>query len=223
MTLESINWGISNKQDGSMKDEPGNRLVFLKKNHLDKKIIISADLIHGKRVVSTDNFKNSQTMINCDALITNNLEQVLTLTVADCLPVYFYDPQKKVIALAHAGWRGLVADILPVVINFFQEKYQSQAQDILVFIGPHLRACHFAVQADVADLFSPTDQITKLDKTFVNLAQVAKKQLLSSGLANNNITISSDCTYCLEDKYFSYRRDREQGLKTMLAHISFSL
>jgi polyphenol oxidase len=144
-----------------MKDEPGNRLAFLKKNNLDKKIIISANLVHGKRVVVTDSFKYSQTMISCDALITNHPEQVLTLTAADCLPVYFYDPKKQVIALAHAGWRGLVASILPAVINCFKMKYQSQPEDVMVVIGPHLQACHFSVQVDIANLFSVSDQITK--------------------------------------------------------------
>ncbi len=222
MSLELVNWGISYKKDGSMKNEPDNRWLFFAKNNLDKKIIISAELVHDKKVVVVNRFKHSQTVMGCDALITNNPAQVLTITVADCLPVYFYDSQKQVVALAHAGWRGLINGILLNVINSFKNDYQSASQDIFVFIGPHIKACHFEVKADVATLFPDNIKIKRNQKVYLDLELLAKQQLLDLGILLANIKVSADCTYCLPNKYFSYRKDKEQGLRTMLAYINLN-
>lgn len=222
MSLELVNWGISYKKDGSMKNEPDNRWLFFAKNNLDKKIIISAELVHDKKVVVVNRFKHSQTVIGCDALITNNPAQVLTITVADCLPVYFYDSQKQVVALAHAGWRGLINGVLLNVINSFKNDYQSAPRDIFVFIGPHIKSCHFEVKADVATLFPDNIKIKRNQKVYLDLELLAKQQLLDLGVLPDKITASPDCTHCLDNKYFSYRRNRNQDLQTMLAYINLN-
>lgn len=216
---KNIYLGISEKEDGSMKDSLENRLSFFEKIELDDKIIISAGLIHGNKVVIIDNVYESQSIENCDALITSRDDVLLTITVADCLPIYFFDRNKKIIALAHAGWRGVCLKIVPEVINTFVNHYNSNLDDLEVFIGPHIRNCHFEIQEDILNQFDELDILRRDNKIFVDLSKSVGRQLIELGINEKNINISNECTYCLENKYFSYRRDRLQGLKTMLAYL----
>ena len=209
--------GLSTKKDGPMKNSLANRLLFFKNNNLDTKIIVSAGLVHQNKVVSVDNISKSQIITGCDALITNQDKYLLTITVADCLPIYFYDQNKKVVALAHAGWRGVISEIAKEVINKFIAYYHSDPGDIEVFIGPHLKDCHFEVKTDVASQFKISDSASRNGKIYINLAQVIKDQLLSLGVIS--VKVSQECTHCLSNKYFSFRRDKPPEPETMIAYL----
>ena len=169
--------GLSTKKDGPMKNSLENRLLFFKNNNLDTKIIVSAGLVHQNKVISVDDVFGSQIIPGCDALITNNPRHLLTVTVSDCVPIYFYDSNKKVVALAHAGWRGVISEIAKEVVNKFITNYQSKPGDIEVFVGPHIKECHFKVKADVASQFKVSDLVLRDEKIYINLAQVIKNQL----------------------------------------------
>ena len=216
---QNIYLGISEKKDGPMKNQPENRSLFFKNKKLNKRIIISAGLVHKNKVVVIDNIDQNQIIPDCDAVITNQNKYLLTVTVSDCLPVYFYDRNKKVIALAHAGWRGVVSEIVKEVINKFIGYYNSRLSDIEVFIGPHIRDCHFEVKANVASFFAPLDSIIREKKIYINLSQAVKNQLLKSGLSDTNISVSEECNYCADNKYFSFRRDKPESVEAMVAYI----
>ena len=211
--------GISEKKDGPMKNSLENRFQFFKNQGLEDKIIISAGLVHKNKVVIIDNISKAEIISDCDALITDQNQYLLTVTVADCLPIYFYDQNKKVIAIAHAGWRGVVSKIAGEVINQFINYYHSDLRDIKVFIGPHLKDCHFEVKNDVASQFKLSDSVIKDEKIYINLAAAVKNQLVESGVSGSNISISQECTYCLTDKYFSFRRDNPKEIDAMIAYI----
>ena len=216
---QNLYLGISEKKDGPMKDSPKNRLLFFKNLNLDNKIIVSAGLVHKNKVLIVNNINKSQPIPNCDALITDQNKYLLTITVADCLPIYFYDKKKKVIALAHAGWRGLVAEIVKKVVERLINHYHSDLNDLEIFVGPHLQACHFEVKDDVARQFKAPDLIRNNKKIYINLSRVAKNQLIQAGVPDANINISHECAYCLDNKYFSYRRDKLEKLETMIAYL----
>lgn len=211
--------GISEKKDGPMKSSLENRLLFFKNNNLGNKIIVSAGLVHKNKVVIVDGIDENQSISDCDALITNQSKYLLIITIADCLPIYFFDKNKKVIALTHAGWRGVTSKIIKEVINIFTDYYNSNLNDIEVFIGPHIKDCHFEVKDDVSSQFKISDSTIRDEKTYINLSKIVKNQLLQLNINNDNISISDECTYCLNDKYFSYRRDNPKELETMIAYI----
>jgi hypothetical protein len=216
---KDIYLGISEKKDASLKNAPAACLAFFNHKNLKPKIIVSASLEHGNQVMVVDNINKNKNIYHCDALITNQPNFLLTITVADCLPLYFYDENKKVVAIAHAGWRGVVLNIAQQVIHAFVNSYQSDLKDIKVYIGPHIQACHFSVKEDVARKFNKENISCHDKKIFVNLAQTVAGQLATSGIPTQNINISSECTYCLADKYFSFRRDKPKTVEAMLAHI----
>lgn len=84
-----------------------------------------------------------------DALLTNEPNTALALNFADCVPIIFYDPVKKVVAASHAGWRGTVAKIGPKTVQKMVENFSSKPEDIIALIGPAIGKCCFEVGEDV--------------------------------------------------------------------------
>lgn len=211
--------GLSSKLDGSMKGDLENKKLFFKKESLSFNSVITASLSHKNRVIVISSETGDRIIEDCDALITNQSNIALTVTVADCLAIYFFDPNKNIIAIAHAGWRGVVSNIVLEVLQVFKNKYQSDLVDLKIVIGPHIRDCHFEIQDDTANEFEIKDIIFRDKKKFVNLSSIIIRQLISCGIKNDNILLEADCTYCQEKKYFSYRRDKPKDLQTMVAYI----
>jgi YfiH family protein len=214
---------MSEKSDGSMRvfesginDE--NRRNFFGKNNIDKNKIISAEIIHSSCAKVVD--KNSPKIIKgVDALVSKE-KIFIAVTVADCIPVYFYDEKNKVIGVAHAGWRGITRGIIKNTLEKMGE-LGAEMGHILVAMGLGLRVCHFEIGEDVLDNFIkyPEFVIRENGKIFVNLFEIIKKELLSAGVLEKNIFDSGECTFCNEEKYFSYRRDKPEKIEAMIAVI----
>lgn len=84
-----------------------------------------------------------------DALIANEPNVVLALNFADCVPILFYDPIKKVIAAAHAGWRGTAVQIGVKTVQKMVEEFSCKPSDIIAAIGPAIGNCCFEAKEDV--------------------------------------------------------------------------
>ncbi|MFA5184497.1 MAG: peptidoglycan editing factor PgeF [Patescibacteria group bacterium] len=224
---DNIKAGLSLKEDGNMKCSTEdaedtsfkNRELFFKKQGLDNKDVVSAGLVHGGQAAVIGSDSRGKSVAGYDALITDQPGAILTVTVADCLPLYFYDRAKQAIALAHAGWRGVLTPITKNVLAALATHYGSRPADIEVFIGPHLQKCHFTVKEDVASQFvAYPSLISRSDKIYIDLAGIVRQQLIEAGVRSEQIRSSDECTYELADKYFSYRRDGGE-LQTMIAYL----
>lgn len=222
---------LSTKKNGSMRflDELGedkeilkNRKKFLNKLGVEINKTVSAGLVHGNNIKIVSKKDWGQRIIGADGLLTSDKNLFLSITVADCLPIFLYDPENQVIGLIHGGWRSLAKNILALTIKKLTDNFDSLPQNILVGIGPGLGICHFEVKDDVLDKFksfSSETFIKKGEKTFLDLKKVAEVQLFNLGLKKENIEINPECTYCLPVKYFSYRREKPKKVKTMMAII----
>lgn len=222
---------LSQRSDGNMKlsSDRGalkNREVFLKKQGLDPQLVVSADLVHGNSVAVVTEKEAAKVIPQTDGLITMTPGLLLSVTVADCLPVFLFDPKQCVVGLVHAGWRSLAQNILPRAIEIFQKDFNSQSENILAGIGPAIGKCHFQVGQEVINSFK--DIIAKVPesatpaengKYFVDLKLIARMQLHQAGLIASNIEASSACTFCEKEKYFSARRDQPKKVQAMLAVI----
>lgn len=150
---------------------------------------------------------------DCDGLITNVPGLALTIFSADCIPVLLYDPVKRVIAAVHAGWRGTAGDIAGKAAWQMREQYGCQAGDILTAIGPGISQCCFETHADVPDamhsalgsLVDPHIRPLENGKFKVDLKGINAALLRRAGVSADHIEISSDCTACLSEKYWSHR------------------
>lgn len=189
---------------------------------------VRLSLVHGNRiavVAKPDLLRAENGMLDyedTDGAVTDIPGIILTTGHADCLPVYLYDPKKKVVGLAHAGWKGTLANIAGELVTAMVENFYSDPATIRAFIGPGIGACCFQVSQDVKDIFQETyswvSEFTVEDtdaKFKMDLKRINKKQLEISGLID--IEISPYCTKCREDLFFSYRRNKERG--RMLAYI----
>ncbi len=144
-----------------------------------------------------------------DALITNQPNIALALNFADCTPIVFYDSVKKVVAIAHAGWRGTVAKIGPKTVEKMVENFDCIQKDITATIGPCIGKCCFEVGEDVLQkLIDSVDGKVEnaISNHNVDLKLINKIQLLASGL--EKIDLSEYCTSCQSELFFSYRKEK---------------
>jgi len=169
--------------------------------HEDKiRIITSADC--GKGIAKQSD------IIGVDALVCAEPNVPFITFYADCVPLFFLDPVKKVAALAHSGWRSTVLRIGEKTIETMVSEFGSARQDILAGIGPGIGQCHFEVGSEVAAHFGDEFAIPKGNKYYINLWGVIAAQLKSAGIADKNITIAGMCTACRTDEFYSYRAER---------------
>ena len=147
-----------------------------------------------------------------DALVTNIPGVCIGVTTADCVPLQFYDPEKKVIGVAHAGWRGTCGRISEKTIKKMIDSYNCSPEDILVTIGPSISVIAYEVGIELienfrkagfesSEIFESHDNKIHLDLWQANLISLEK-----CGIFPENIEISGKCTYTEHDKFFSARR-----------------
>jgi len=142
---------------------------------------------------------------DADGLITQSAKVVLSLQVADCVPVFIYDRRKNTRGLIHAGWRGTTGSITARAINYFIDK-GTDVHDLIVYLGPAICRDHYEVGAEVAQLFHKSSLKKSSSRFYADLRSELTLKLLELGLPANNIHVSDLCTY-EEPKCCSYRRD----------------
>jgi len=212
--LNGLSLVLSEKREGTMKlsaqKAERNRRIFFGKLNIDPGNVISAGLDHGNNVEIVTG-ENKGIVKNTDALLTSEKNLFLSITVADCLPIFIFDPSKKAIGLVHGGWKSLAGKILNSVIVEMKKNFNSNPEKILAGIGPGISDCHFQVKKDLLKKFNSFLKdclIEREGKSFLDLKKIAKIQLMEKGLQEKNIEINPECTFCLSNKYFSFRRDK---------------
>ncbi len=220
---------LSEKKDGSMRflspeksdgKNRKNRKKYLKKIGIKSPRVVAAGLEHGTRIVLVRDSRN-KLISGADGLVTDQKGLFLSLTVADCFPVYFYEKKKKIIALSHAGWRGIRGGIIPNTLKTIRE-LGGRAENLVVAIGPGICRRHFQIGEEIVNEFRnyPDFVFKKDSKIFVDLRGILKKQLIQGKVKPENIEIDPRCTFS-EKRFFSFRRDRLNQVETMIAVIGF--
>ncbi len=221
--FEDIDWvvgGVSRRSDGPMKNpsEKGNKVSFIQGLGLDPAEIAVPALEHGSSIKRAKRGNNG----DCDGLVTDEKGVILSVTVADCLPVFLLDPERRAIALLHAGWRGLTKGIIGNAVTFLSGEFKSDTEKMRAVIGPGICRDHFEVGDEVASRFKGYPEAIAVDgkRIFVDIKDVARVQMVEAGLDESNVEIDEDCTFCLEHEYFSYRRDGPEEIETMLCVLA---
>ena len=144
---------------------------------------------------------------NTDGLISSKKENIfLSIKVADCVPVYVYDPFTNYFGIFHSGWKGTKNKITAKGISILVNQFKSQPKNILVVIGPYIKQCCYEVDFDVAQYFNGQSIKKYKVKWKLDLGLQIKLDLIKLGLVDKNIYISDICTYDSLDCE-SYRRD----------------
>lgn len=149
-----------------------------------------------------------------DALVTNQPGICLCVQTADCVPILLFDPKQKAAAAIHAGWRGTVKKIAAEAIQKMKNSFQSLPEDIVAVVGPSIGPEVYEVGEEVVE--AVRKNISNAEKTLqknssgrfhFNLWEANRQVLLQSGLLPENVQLSGECTFQLDKKYYSARRD----------------
>lgn len=180
---------------------------------------------HTDIVKNVDSMLLTEELQNVDGLITNKEGIALTTKNADCILFLFYDPVKRVIANVHSGWRGTFQKIAEKSVVKMMNSYGCKAEDILCFICPSIRKCHFEVSLDVKELCENIFKFTGRIEEFIEIGEIVdgdqkynidtvkinKILLLELGIKEKNIIDCNLCSVCNGDKIESVRVDGDNA------------
>ena len=147
-----------------------------------------------------------------DAIFTRLPQVCIGVTTADCVPLLFYDPKQKIIAVAHAGWRGTCARIAEKTIQKLTNAYGSNPADVRVVIGPSISVEVYEVGKEVVENFEnagfdlPEIIIKKNHSIHLDLWKANRQTLEKAGVTGEHIQVSGICTYTEHERFFSARR-----------------
>ncbi len=180
-------------------------LVLSKQTHTNN--VNCVDSSHRGTGVTLPSFED------VDGLITNTPDVALVTQYADCTPLLFCDPVKRVIATSHAGWRGTVKEIGRVTVEKMVSAFGCDPKSIIAGIGPCIGQCCYEVDDPVYNEFAKLDYL-KPDSIFIkkpngrymlNLVEANRQILLNAGISPENIDCSDICTCCNCKELHSHR------------------
>ncbi len=223
--FESLNLGYSTPD--SEDDVTENRRRFLLALNADPATLMVAHLTHGNAVAVFKAGEEATWSRACvpirpgssrrawvyetDGVVSDASGYTFLLTAADCTPLLFWDPTRRVIGAAHAGWRGTARGIAVKVVNSMVAEFGCDPHDIVVGIGPSIGPCCYTVGEEVMRTFAesnlepavvPDEHGTRLD-----LWESNRKQLRAAGLHDDNIETSGLCTACNLSRFYSHRAE----------------
>lgn len=197
-----------------------NRENFLRQLTLGHKQLVIPQQVHGNKVIEVSRRQTDQTL-GSDGLVSSDTSLVLGVLVADCVPLLFFDPKKRVMGVAHAGWRGTLANIASNTVEKMKA-LGSNPEDITVSIGPHIAACCYDVPKERAMKFQQSfgDDVIEEEKNQwkIDLGKANVLGLTKVGIKPEHIETSAICTCCNRD-YFSYRRDSKETFGEILGVV----
>ena len=182
-------------------------MVLSKQTHTTNVRVVTAE-DKGKGVMRERNYTD------VDGMITNVPGICLVTSYADCVPLYFVDPVKKVIGLSHSGWRGTVGKIGKVTVEKMEEEFGCDPADILGAVGPSICQDCYEVSEDVIKKFRENYDENLWPEIFyqkengkyqLNLWKANESVFLESGILPEHIAVTNVCTHCNPDILFSHR------------------
>lgn len=179
---------------------------------IDPDSIIRPHQIHSDKTVYVSELL-ANPLVEADAIYTDQ-DEIIGIVTADCVPILICDRDKRRVLAIHAGWRGLVSDLIP---NAIQSVYTDSGIDpsmVSVLIYPAILPASYEVKSDVMD------QVNTVVSCYTNLCSLkymkdswlldtqvlACLRLIQSGIHQNNIRVTRLCTFKTPD-FHSYRRD----------------
>lgn len=188
----------------------------------------SAEQVHGSSVYQVreeergrGNLSMKDAIAGCDAIMTNVEGVLLTSFYADCVPLYYYDPEHRAVALAHAGWRGTVAGIAEETVSRMTEAYGTRPERLLTAIGPSIGGCCYEVDGAVVTEIERMIGELGLDeetaarclkpaaggKAMADLKEINRQIMIKAGILTSRIEITKWCTGCEVELFFSHRME----------------
>ena len=225
-TLHGVSEGIYSTMNLSF--HRGDDMDAVMENHrrlaqavgYDHRRLVFSDQVHEtviRKVTEEDAGKGitrESDITETDGLMTNVKDLPLITFYADCVPVFFYDPVKEVVAMNHSGWRGTVKNISRHMVEALNKEYGCEASDLICAVGPSICQNCYEVSEDVAEAFKDAylpEQYMKMTKNIGNgkylldLHRANYYNLTGAGILPEHINVTDICTCCNPDFLFSHR------------------
>ena len=174
--------------------------------------------VHGDRIIGwSAHGPGSSDPPEADAHLSDDPGDVLVISVADCLPILFWDPVTGAAGAAHCGWRGTVIGLPGSVVQAMTERFGSEPGDLAVGIGPGICGACYQVGAEVVAEFRDAgfpEGVMRPDdegRFRLDLRTAAAHALHEAGISPHRIWTDGSCTHCDPGRFFSYRRDGTTG------------
>lgn len=228
-------WGMTLRAAGSMRfrwnETNSRRLQFLAElagRSTEKHAVpVQLELIHSKTVYYVDFFSDTFGLSG-DGIITRNRNLLPIMTVADCMPLFFYDPVSGIFGAVHSGWKG--TGIAEAAVKLARQRCGAEPENICAVIGPHIRNCCYIVNEERAQYFrrnftescvvplkegeAPCRGVPSISgwnnrggKLYrLSLEDANCAVLAAAGIRDENITSADDCTCCCST-FGSFRRE----------------
>jgi len=170
--------------------------------------------VHGARVVTLG--EGVEAAGEADAMVTSQAGLALTILTADCVPILFVEPRQRVVGVAHAGWRGTLANVAGATVERLRQEYGIEPREIHAALGPSIGSCCFEVGDGVAAQFEGLGEDVRRSvhcetgsKSHMDLRRINELLLQRAGVPSEQISTVGPCTRCHPQDYFSFRG--EQG------------
>jgi YfiH family protein len=197
----------------------GDDLAAVEENHrralgalgLGSGKVVSAYQVHGARVGVVGRAHLGTVQPATDALVTAVPAVPLLMRFGDCAPLLFFDPVRRVVGMAHAGWRGVVVGTIEATVRTMTERVGCTPADLWAGIGPTIGPCCYAVGSEVAAAVegacpSGTNVVRRVNgRIYLDLPAAVRAQLRAVGV--EQIEDADLCTACRVDEFFSHRAE----------------
>ncbi|MFQ5881157.1 MAG: peptidoglycan editing factor PgeF [Candidatus Methylomirabilales bacterium] len=157
-----------------------------------------------------------------DAMVTNVAGLGLTISTADCLPIFVVDPRRRAIGAVHAGWRSSLSRVLEQALTKLQEVYGTDPADCYAALGPGIRGCCYEVDEPVitplqraCPRWEACVEPGREGRWMLDLAALNSAILQEVGLRPDRIFDTGLCTACRSDLFFSYRAEKPKTGRMM--------
>lgn len=205
----SLNCGLGSNDDAQRVVENRRRVAHHLEGRGDGVVTLYQE--HGTTAREVTAFPDRKALPHADAVVSATPGLVIGVLTADCAPVLLADPEARVVAAAHAGWRGALEGIIESAITEM-ERLGARRDRISAAVGPCISQKAYEVGSEFESQFLLREP--KWQRFFVrsdeksrphfDLAGFALQRLNDAGL--KNVTGLSTCTYESESLFFSYRR-----------------
>lgn len=208
---ESLNLG------GARGEEPGrvaeNRRRFFGAAQMAPGRVAEVRQVHGAEVVAAEDLNGGE-IVCADAVMTCEPGVAVAVQTADCLPVLFADPRRRVVAAVHAGRQGIAAGVLAETVGRMAERFGCRPGDLFAALGPAISGACYEVGEECMPPFRERYPDWRefsvtggAGKWLLDLPEAARHQLRGAGLPEEQIGAEGPCTFSQPERFFSYRRD----------------
>lgn len=219
----SLNLGMNTLDQQATVE--GNRSLLTRAFGVNQEALVTPRQVHGSDilVINEPNEDFSHYLsVEGDAVITNQPNVMIGVCVADCAPILVCDPENKVIAVVHAGWKGTAARLVSKTVAGMQSEFGSVPAQLYAAVGPCIKRCCYEVDEPVRKAFQQGgidwDSCAELKnpgKWQLDLSAANRELLQLSGLPAHAIQLSEQCVCCHSEQFFSYRRDKDESGRQM--------